>query len=142
MEFSKGKPKGKIKDLGPINNRRGTKVSFHPDPEIFGAKAKFKAARLFRMARAKAYLQPGVEIRWKCDPSLVQELDKVPHQAVFHFPSGLADYLKETLGTKATITSEIFAGRSKKDSGHGRVEWAISWSPEGCLLYTSDAADE
>ena len=131
MEFSKGKPKGKIKDLGPINNRRGTKVSFHPDPEIFGAKAKFKAARLFRMARAKAYLQPGVEIRWKCDPSLVQELDKVPHQAVFHFPSGLADYLKETLGTKATITSEIFAGRSKKDSGHGRVEWAISWSPEG-----------
>ncbi len=131
MQFERGKPIGKIKDLGPINNRRGTKVRFHPDPEIFGPKAKFKAARLFRMARAKAYLQPGVEIRWKCDPSLVQELDQIPSEAVFHFPGGLADFLTETLGSKATITSEIFSGRSKKESGHGRVEWAVSWSPEG-----------
>ena len=131
MKFQRGKPIGKLKDLGSINNRRGTKVRFHPDPEIFGPKAKFKAAKLFRMARAKAYLQPGVEIRWKCDPKLVQENDLVPHEAVFHFPAGLADYLSETLGTKATITNEIFAGRSKKDSGHGRVEWAVSWTPAG-----------
>ena len=131
MKFQRGKPIGKLKDLGPINNRRGTKVRFHPDPEIFGPKAKFKAAKLFRMARAKAYLQPGVEIRWKCDPKLVEELDIVPHEAVFHFPAGLADYLQETLGTKATITSEIFSGRSKKENGHGRVEWAVSWTPSG-----------
>ncbi len=131
MRFQRGKPIGKIKDLGAINNRRGTKIRFHPDPEIFGPKAHFKAARLFRMTRAKAYLQPGVEIRWKCDPSLVQELDLVPSEAVFHFPGGLADFLKETLGTKTTITSDIFSGRTKKEKGHGRVEWAISWSPEG-----------
>ncbi len=131
MQFQRGKPMGKIKDLGAINNRRGTKVRFHPDPEIFGPKAHFKAARLFRMTRAKAYLQPGVEIRWKCDPSLVQELDQVPSEAVFHFPGGLADFLKETLGTKTTITSDVFSGRTQKQSGHGRVEWAISWSPEG-----------
>ena len=106
-------------------------MRFHPDPEIFGPKAKFKAAKPFRMARAKAYLQPGVEIRWKCDPKLVQETDLVPHEAVFHFPAGLADYLSETLGTKATITNDIFSGRSKKDNGHGRVEWAVSWTPAG-----------
>ena len=131
MSFSRGKPLGKIKKLGAINNRRGTKVRFHPDPEIFGPKAHFKAARLFRMTRAKAYLQPGVEIRWKCAPSLVQELDIIPHEAVFHFPGGLGDFLTETLGNKATVTTEIFAGRSKKDSGHGRVEWAIGWTPAG-----------
>jgi len=131
MTFGQGKPTSKLIELGGVNNRRGTKVRFHPDPEIFGAKAHFKAARLFRMARAKAYLQPGVEIRWKCDPSLVKELDSVAHEAVFHFPGGLGDFLKETLGTKVTVTSDIFAGRSKKSEGHGRVEWAISWSPEG-----------
>ncbi len=131
MKFSQGKPLGKLEDMGPINNRRGTRVRFHPDPEIFGPKAHFKPGRLFRMTRAKAYLQPGVEIRWKCDKKLVQELDAVPHEAVFHFPNGLADYLKETMGTKAMVTPELFAGRSKKDSGHGRVEWAIAWSPEG-----------
>ena len=131
MRFVRGKPMGKLKDLGPINNRRGTKVRFHPDPEIFGAKAHFKPGKIFRMARAKAYLQPGVEIRWKCDPSLVQELDSIPAEAKFHFPDGLADYLRETVGSKVTVTPDLFAGRSKKDSGHGRVEWAITWSPAG-----------
>lgn len=131
MKFSQGKPLGKLETLGAINNRRGTKVRFHPDPEIFGPKARFKPAKLFRMARAKAYLQPGVEIRWKCDPKLVEELDTVPHEAVFHFPGGLSDFLKETLGKKVTVTPDVFAGRTKQDSGHGRVEWAVTWSPEG-----------
>jgi topoisomerase-4 subunit B len=130
MEFQRGKPVGKLKNVGPINNRRGTTVRFHPDPEIFGKTAQFRAARLFQMARAKAYLQPGVEIRWSCDPSKIKEGSPTPAQAVFHFPDGLKDYLAETIGEKPTL-SEIFSGRSKKDSGHGRVEWAITWSPAG-----------
>ena len=131
MQFSQGKPLGKLEKVGPINNRRGTKVRFHPDPEIFGKKAHFRAAKLFRMARAKAYLEPGVEIRWKCPPELVKTNDAIEAEAVFHFPGGLADFLQETLGKKVTITSELFAGRSKKQDGHGRVEWAVTWSPEG-----------
>ena len=131
MTFRRGRPDGKIEKLGAINNRRGTKVRFHPDPEIFGPKAQFKAPRLFRMARAKAYLEPGVEIRWKCAEELVKQTDEVEAEAVFHFPGGLADFLSETIGKKATITSELFAGRSKKSGGHGRVEWAVTWSPEG-----------
>jgi len=131
MRFERGKPIGKIKNLGAINNRRGTKVRFHPDAEIFGPKAAFRAAKLFTMARAKAYLQPGVEIRWKCAAEKLKLSPDVPETAVFHFPGGLADYLRETLAGKTQITSEMFAGRSKKDSGHGRVEWAITWSPEG-----------
>jgi len=131
MHFERGKPTSGLIDLGVINNRRGTKVRFHPDPNIFGVKAKFKATRIFRMARAKAYLQPGVEIRWKCEPTMIQEIDNIPSEAIFHFPAGLSDFLVETLGKKSTITSEIFSGRSKQNMGHGRVEWAISWSPEG-----------
>ncbi|GHA98770.1 DNA topoisomerase 4 subunit B [Algimonas arctica] len=130
MRFQRGKAVGKLESLGAINNRRGTTVRFHPDPEIFGKTAAFRAARLFQMARAKAYLQPGVEIRWSCDPETIKEGGTTPTQAVFHFPDGLKDYLAETICTKPTLT-EIFAGRSKKDSGHGRVEWAITWSPAG-----------
>ncbi len=131
QSFKRGKAIGKLEHLGDIPNRRGTKVSFHPDPEIFGPKAHFSPARLFRMARAKAYLQPGVEIRWKCAPQLVENLETVPAEAVFLFPGGLSDFLKETLGNKVTVTSEIFRGRSKAETGHGRVEWAVSWSPQG-----------
>ena len=39
QDYSRGKPKTKLKDAGAINNRRGTTVRFHPDPEIFGEDA-------------------------------------------------------------------------------------------------------
>src|SRR6266566_7590528 len=40
--FERGKPKGKLQDAGKAPNRRGTTVRFHPDPEIFGPKARFQ----------------------------------------------------------------------------------------------------
>ena len=39
QEYSRGKPKTKLKDAGSAPNKRGTTVRFHPDPEIFGAAA-------------------------------------------------------------------------------------------------------
>src|SRR4051812_36373756 len=82
--FSRGRPTGKLKEVGEVHNRRGTKVRFHPDPDIFGPKAHFEADRLFRMARSKAYLFGGVEIRWSCAPSLIPEKSETPAEAVFH----------------------------------------------------------
>src|SRR3546814_10115145 len=35
------------------------------------AAAHFRPARLYRLARSKAYLFRGVEIRWKCAPELI-----------------------------------------------------------------------
>ncbi|MEE9272518.1 MAG: DNA topoisomerase IV subunit B [Robiginitomaculum sp.] len=131
QSFSRGKVTSKLEKLGNVPNRRGTKVKFHPDPEIFGDKAHFNPARLFRMARAKAYLQPGVEIRWKCTPELVEKLETVPTEATFHFPGGLADFLKEVMGNKVMVTPEIFSDQTKGIKGHGRVEWAVCWTPQG-----------
>lgn len=127
--FSKGIPQGGLEHLGPVNNRRGTKVRFHPDPEIFGEKIKFSPARLCKMARSKAYLFGGVEIRWECDESLVAEKDreKTPVKATFHFPGGLKDYLEATLTGDQRITSTVFAGKTGKSGGHGAVEWAVTW---------------
>ncbi|MBP1886902.1 DNA topoisomerase IV subunit B [Sinorhizobium mexicanum] len=127
QRFSRGIPQGGLEDLGDIHNRRGTKVRFHPDPQIFGAHAHFEPARLFRMARSKAYLFGGVEIRWSCDPSLLPEGSETPDKAVFHFPGGLKDYLAATLGKEFTVTREIFAGKSEKSGGHGSLEWAVTW---------------
>ncbi len=125
QRFSRGIPQGGLEELGDVQNRRGTKTRFHPDPEIFGPHAKFEPARIFRMARSKAYLFGGVEIRWSCDPSLVEGTE-TPEKAVFHFPGGLKDYLQATMGKEFTVTREIFAGKSEK-SGHGSLEWAVTW---------------
>ncbi|WP_018239557.1 DNA topoisomerase IV subunit B [Ensifer sp. BR816] len=125
--FSRGIPQGGLEELGEVHNRRGTKVRFHPDPQIFGPHARFEPARLFRMARSKAYLFGGVEIRWSCDPSLLPEGSETPDRAVFHFPGGLKDYLAATLGKEFTVTREIFAGKSEKAGGHASLEWAVTW---------------
>ena len=127
QRFSRGVPQGGLEELGPVHNRRGTRVRFHPDPQIFGDHAKFDPGRIFRMARSKAYLFGGVEIRWSCDPGLVPPGGELPEKAVFHFPGGLKDYLAATLGKDFTVTREIFAGRTEKTGGHGAMEWAITW---------------
>ncbi|MGB4866877.1 MAG: DNA topoisomerase IV subunit B [Hyphomicrobium sp.] len=125
MVFSRGEPQTKLEKLGSIMNRRGTKVRFKPDEKIFGKGAAFKPARLMKMARSKAYLFGGVEIRWKCDPALIK--DDTPAEAVFHFPGGLSDYLNSTIEGQTRVTKDIFAGRIEKDGGHGSVEWACAW---------------
>ncbi|MER9893690.1 DNA topoisomerase IV subunit B [Mesorhizobium sp. M0119] len=127
QKFSRGIPVTGLEQLGEVHNRRGTKIRFHPDEQIFGKGAAFEPARLYRMARSKAYLFGGVEIRWTCDPSLIKEKDTTPAKAEFHFPGGLKDYLKASLGDEFQVTREMFAGKSEKQGGHGSLEWAVTW---------------
>ncbi len=124
QSFSRGQPQGKIEKIGTTPNRRGTSVSFVPDTEIFGDR-QFKPARLFKLARSKAYLFAGVEIRWKCAPSLASE--DVPQEAVFQFPGGLVDHLKEQVGARECVTADFFTGRQDFPEEQGRVEWAVAW---------------
>ncbi|CDX52472.1 DNA topoisomerase IV, subunit B [Mesorhizobium plurifarium] len=127
QRFSRGVPVSGLEHLGEVHNRRGTRTRFHPDEQIFGKGAAFEPARLYRMTRSKAYLFGGVEIRWTCDPSLIKDKDQTPAKAEFHFPGGLKDYLKATLGDEFQVTREVFAGKSDKQGGHGSLEWAVTW---------------
>ncbi len=134
QSFSRGLPLTGVEDAGAAPNRRGTTVTFHPDAEIFGEKLRLKPARLHKMARSKAYLFRGVEIRWKCSPDLIGPKDETPVEDTFHFPGGLADYLNATLKDTMTYTEAPFAGKvdfSEKfgPSAAGPVEWAITWTP-------------
>ncbi|WP_338446138.1 DNA topoisomerase IV subunit B [Pelagerythrobacter marensis] len=124
QEFARGAALGELQELGPTPNRRGTTVAFTPDSEIFGER-QFSPKRLFKLARSKAYLFAGVEIRWKCAAALTSE--DVPAEAVFKFPGGLADHLTEQVGDRECVTSQPFAGTQDFPDGQGRVEWAIAW---------------
>jgi len=130
MAFERGKPKGKLEKAGRVPNRRGTKIRFHPDPQIFGPKAAFDPARVFKMARSKAYLYGGVEIRWHCAKELIGSGDEVPEKAVFHFAEGLKDYLASNLAGATLVHPDIFTGNVGKTGSHGTVEWAIAWTAD------------
>ena len=125
--FQRGVPVGGLEDLGKVHNRRGTRVRFKPDEQIFGKGAVFKPARLFKMARSKAYLFGGVEIRWSCDKAHLSENDQTPEKATLHFPGGLKDYLAATIDGYDRVADDIFAGKVTKPGGHGSVEWAVAW---------------
>ncbi|MBM3533019.1 MAG: DNA topoisomerase IV subunit B [Alphaproteobacteria bacterium] len=127
QSYSRGVPNGKLKDAGPVLNRRGTTLRFHPDPQIFGKGAKFRPSTAYRMCRSKAYLFKGVEIRWKCDAGLLQPGDLTPAEATLHFPGGLADFLASSVEDRGTVTPSPFVGEVKLAENQGRVEWAITW---------------
>jgi len=125
QRFARGQTLGPLEEVGAAPNRRGTSVAFTPDTEIFGDEMRFKPARLYRLARSKAYLFAGVEIRWRCAPELIG--DDTPAEAVFQFPGGLADHLREQIGTRECATTEFFSGAQEFPDGQGRVEWAVAW---------------
>ncbi|MGG5887475.1 DNA topoisomerase IV subunit B [Falsiroseomonas sp. HC035] len=127
--FERGKPVQKLKTVGPVHNRRGTQVRFRPDPEIFG-KQVFSAARLHRLCRSKAYLFRGVEIRWSCDPKLVEGTE-TPAQAVLHFPGGLSDFLAASIEGRTPVVAAPWAGDATFPDGAGRAEWAVTWLEQG-----------
>jgi topoisomerase IV subunit B len=130
MVFERGKPKSKLQDAGKAPNRRGTKVRFRPDPDIFGAKAHFQPERVFKMTRSKAYLFGGVEIRWFCAKELLRGTEDVPEKATFHFEEGLKDYLKETLKEATLVHPDIFTGSAGKTGTHGAAQWAVAWTAD------------
>ncbi len=130
MAFERGQPKTKLEDAGKAPNRRGTKIRFRPDPEIFGQKAHFKPERVFKMTRSKAYLFGGVEIRWSCVAELLRGVEGVPERATFHFADGLKDYLSETLADATLVHPDIFTGSAGKTGAHGGTQWAVAWTAD------------
>ncbi len=131
QSFSRGLPLTGLENIGAVSNRRGTSVTFKPDMEIFKGEPDFRPGWLFQMARSKAYLFRGVEIRWSCDPDLIKPDSKVSEEAVFHFPNGLLDYLNATLGDRPCIPDSPFSGIIDLPDQQGRVEYAITWPETG-----------
>jgi topoisomerase-4 subunit B len=127
MRFERGHAVGKLKSLGAVN-RRGTIVSFKPDFKIFGKDTHFSPAVLYRMAKSKAYLFRGVEIRWKCDPELIK--GETPAEDTLKFPGGLLDFLRSEVVGNSTVTAREFSGHSENRDGKGAVEWAVTWTPQ------------
>ncbi len=136
QRYSRGKSKSKLKKAGSVNNRRGTRVAFLPDAEIFGS-LKFRPATLFRMARSKAYLYGGVEIRWTCAPELITGKDQTPTEETLHYPNGIEDFLALQIGEEPTVTTKPFVGHVSLNGKGGRVEWAIAWTGGGGAFLNS-----
>ncbi|MBE1236316.1 DNA topoisomerase IV subunit B [Phaeovibrio sulfidiphilus] len=127
QSFERGIPVTTLERVGAVSNRRGTTVTFVPDPQIFGEGLQFKPGTLYRMVRSKAYLFRGVKIHWSCAPELLRGIDNVPEREDIHFPNGLEDFLRATLKDQPLVGDRLFAGRTALADNRGSVEWALCW---------------
>ncbi|MDG2321623.1 MAG: DNA topoisomerase IV subunit B [Rhodospirillaceae bacterium] len=127
QRFSRGDVKSKLKKSKPVANRRGTRIVFRPDPEIFGKELSFKPDLLYKMARSKAYLFEDVKIKWSCEKSLLSPKELSPSQDELHFPKGLQDYLSYVTANRELVSGAFFAGSVQASDDNGRVDWAICW---------------
>ncbi|MDB2414577.1 DNA topoisomerase IV subunit B [Rickettsiales bacterium] len=129
QHYSKGHIETPLEKIGTAKkNEHGTKITFYPDHDIFDKEARFRPSVLYKQARSKAYLFKGVEIRWNCAESLINDKNKTPSSDIIHFPNGLVDYLSATIKPENTVTSNPFSGEATFPEGAGRVEWAIHWA--------------
>jgi topoisomerase-4 subunit B len=127
QKFSRGVADGGI-EKGAATSAHGTTVRFTIDDQIFGANAAFKPIKIYRLARAKAYLSRGVRVEWKCAAELLTDDMNLPASATFYYPNGVADRMAETTRDKPQILPKIFAGNTDwaEDTGF-RAEWALTF---------------
>lgn len=126
QKYSRGVPLTKLEQTSAFKKLKGTKITFNPDPEIFGELLKLKPKRIYDLAKSKAYLYKGVEIHWSCPSELISS-DEVPESDIIHFPGGLRDYLDSHLDKTRIIGEEIFSGNAEVKSANIKIEWAICW---------------
>ena len=144
MDFAEGIPQGGLQTLGTVRNRRGTSVTFRPDPKIFGEGLHFKARTLFGIARTKTFLTSGLTLHWHCaapwhdkgsgESSGEGNSEAVPQEAQLTFPAGLADALPLYLGDLLEPDLPLFVGsadfpESSSGESQGRMDWAIAGLP-------------
>ena len=125
--YSRGDVNSKLKLVNKKTNKRGTKITFKPDVEIFGNDNLFDIQKLYEFSKSKAYLFAGVEIRWSCSEELSKK-SNVPSKDVFNFSNGLIDLINSETDEKLSIMKDIFSGKKDKDKSNISFEWAINWS--------------
>ncbi|MDC0071462.1 DNA topoisomerase IV subunit B [Rhodobiaceae bacterium] len=127
QNYKKGIPNGNIEKLDQKTNKKGTKITFKPDEEIFDKNIKFNIEKLYNFCKSKAYLFAGIEIRWSCN-ELVAEENNIPRSEIFNFSKGLEDFLVNEVKGSTFIAQESFSGKKEKDSKNNSIEWAVNWS--------------
>jgi topoisomerase-4 subunit B len=127
QKYTRGIPDDKIQKLDQKTNKKGTKILFKPDEDIFDNNVKFNIERLYSFCKSKAYLFAGIEIRWSCDESIANE-SNVPTSEVFNFSKGLEDFLTNEVKDSSFVAQESFIGKKEKDSKNNSIEWAVNWS--------------
>jgi DNA gyrase subunit B len=112
QSYSKGKPLGPVKEFG-TTDQRGTKVTFHPDAEIFSVMT-YSFDILANRLRELAFLNAGTHIR------IADERNDKEH--IFDYEGGIKTFVQYLNTNKNVINKEPIYFEKEKEG----VEVAIA----------------
>src|SRR3954463_15711341 len=95
QEYARGIPVSKLAQTGKTR-KRGTKITFKPDTEIF-TETKFSFDKLSERLREKAFLNKGIRITIK------DEREETERSHEFYYRGGIAEFVKHLNKNKNTL---------------------------------------
>src|SRR3954468_12977824 len=116
QEYARGIPVTELKQTG-VTDRRGTKITFHPDIEIFKNVLEFSFDQLAQKLRELAYLNSGLEI--------VIHDERTDRKQSFKFEGGIASYVAD-LNANKTAISEVISYSGEHEGC--TVDVALQWN--------------
>jgi DNA gyrase subunit B len=105
QSYERGKPKSKLRATGKTR-KTGTRVTFHPDPQIF-PKITFSYDILQQRLRELAFLNKGLKI--------TLEDERTDKKAEFRFTGGIAEFVKHLNRGKQTLNEQPIYFEGKRD---------------------------
>jgi DNA gyrase subunit B len=119
QEYVRGIPQGRLQQTGKTR-KRGTKVSFRPDPQIFDV-TEFNFDTLSQRLREKAFLNSGIRI------SIVDERTEKSHE--FYYKGGIAEFVKHLNKNKNVLHNQpIYCVKEGTEDDPTAIEIAIQYN--------------
>ncbi|MGE0867746.1 MAG: DNA topoisomerase (ATP-hydrolyzing) subunit B [Kofleriaceae bacterium] len=123
QEYARGIPASEFKQTGFTDSgeRRGTKITFHPDPEIFKNVLEFSYEQLAQKLRELAYLNSGLQI--------VLADERNDKRTEFKFEGGIATYVADLNANKTAVGDVVsFSGTYTEGAEPCTVDVAMQWN--------------
>jgi DNA gyrase subunit B len=119
QHFAKGGvPQGRIKRVG-TSKRRGTVITFWPDPSVF-EDTEFRAQTLIERLREMAFLNRGLEIRFR------DERVRPVLEQTFRYTGGIVDFVKHLNAAKEPLFKRVAAFEDR--ASNSEIEIAMQWN--------------
>ena len=114
--YEKGLPASEFKSIG-VTDRRGTKITFHPDPEVFKI-TEFSFDQLAQRLRELSYLNSGITIACRDERN--------DQYQEFCYAGGIASFVSDLNTNKTVINQEVIYFSDERDNI--QVEIAMQWN--------------
>ena len=124
QEYAAGIPVIELKQTG-VTDRRGTKITFHPDPTIFKNVLEFSFDQLAQKLRELAYLNSGLSIN-------IHD-ERTDKKVEFKFEGGIATYVADLNANKTVVSdvisfSGVYGGTPGPNPEECTVDVAMQWN--------------